>query len=418
MITKVVRLQLVAFLLITVIGVGYAGFRYAGLGELFGATTYPVRVQLATSGGIFTGADVTYRGVSVGRVGELSITPDGVEARLDIRRDAPPIPADVDAEVHNLSAIGEQYVDLLPASDGGPYLADGSVIPVGRTSTPVPVEELVVSLDDFVRSVPLGSLRTTVDELGAAFANTALPLQKLLDTTDAFTEDAVDALPETVKLIEDGRTVLTTQNDVAGSFRSFSEDLALLADQLAESDPDLRRLIDNGPKASHEIRALLRESGTGLGQLIADLLTTSRVAEPRQAALRQILVTYPGVTSTTYTVVPGDGTAHLGLVINLFDPPPCTRGYESTDRRPGGDTSEVEPNRKAYCAEPEGSPISVRGAQNAPYGLDIPENEKWMPRAEAPSGPPRGGLPAGSARVIPDRVGSLPPLSSLAQILG
>ena len=61
MITKVVRLQLVAFLLITVIGVGYAGFRYAGLGELFGATTYPVRVQLATSGGIFTGADVTYR---------------------------------------------------------------------------------------------------------------------------------------------------------------------------------------------------------------------------------------------------------------------------------------------------------------------------------------------------------------------
>jgi phospholipid/cholesterol/gamma-HCH transport system substrate-binding protein len=415
MITRVVRLQLVAFLLITVIGVGYAGFRYAGFGDLFGATTYPVRVQLAQSGGIFTGADVTYRGVSVGRVGPLTITPEGVEAQLDIRRDAPAIPADVDAEVHNLSAIGEQYVDLLPASDDGPYLQDGSVIPVSRTSTPVPVEELVVSLDDFVRSVPLDSLRTVVGELGDAFSNTALPLQKLLDTTNAFTEDAVAALPETVRLIEDGRTVLTTQNDVSGSFRSFSEDLALLADQLAESDPDLRRLMETGPEASTEIRALLRESGSGLGELIADLLTISRVAEPRQAALRQILVTYPGVTATTYTVVPGDGTAHLGLVINLFDPPPCTRGYEGTNRRPGSDTSEAPFNRKAYCAEPPGSPISVRGAQNAPYGLDIPPNRHRMPVAEAPS--PRGGLPAGSAPVIPDSGGSLPPLSSLAQIL-
>jgi phospholipid/cholesterol/gamma-HCH transport system substrate-binding protein len=236
MITKIIRLQLVAFLLITVIGVGYAGFRYAGFGNLFGTTTYPVRVQLAQSGGIFTGADVTYRGVSVGRVGPLTIIPEGVEAQLDIDRDAPAIPADVDAAVHNLSAIGEQYVDLTPKSDGGPYLRDGSVIPVARTSTPVPVEQLVVSLDDFVRSVPLDSLRTVVDELGDAFSNTALPLQKLLDTTNAFTGDAVDALPETTRLIEDGRTVLTTQNEVAGSFRSFSEDLSLLADQLKDAD--------------------------------------------------------------------------------------------------------------------------------------------------------------------------------------
>src|SRR5919199_4883269 len=141
MITRRVRLQLLAFLLITVIGVSYAGFRYAVFGDLFGTTTYPVRVQLAQSGGIFTGADVTYRGVSVGRVGPLTIIPEGVEAQLDINRDAPAIPSDVDAAVHNLSAIGEQYVDLVPARDGGPFLHDGSVIPVGRTSTPVPVEQ-------------------------------------------------------------------------------------------------------------------------------------------------------------------------------------------------------------------------------------------------------------------------------------
>jgi phospholipid/cholesterol/gamma-HCH transport system substrate-binding protein len=410
-ITKIVRLQLVAFLLITLAGVGYAGFRHAGFGDLFGATTYPVRVQLAASGGIFTGADVAYRGVSVGRVGPLTLTPEGVEVQLDIRKDAPAIPADVDAAVRNLSAIGEQYVDLQPASDGEPYLEAGAVIPVSRTTTPVPVEELVVSLDDFVRSVPLDSLRTVVDELGVGFADTAQPLQKLLDTTDLFTQDAVEALPQTVRLIQDGRTVLTTQNEVSGSFKGFSRDLALLADQLAESDPDLRRLIETGPEVSTELRALLRESGSGIGQLVADLLTLSRVAEPRQDALQQILVTYPGVAANTYTVAPGDGTAHLGLAINLFDPYTCTRGYESTDRRAGDDVEDVPQNRKAYCAEPPGSEITVRGAQN------VPRAQTPTGPVHAPSGPPGEGLPAGTAPPEQDRGAAAPPLSSLAQIL-
>ena len=416
MITRVVRLQLVAFLLVTVVGVGYAGFRYAGFGDLFGTTTYPVRMQLAASGGIFTGADVTYRGVSVGRVGPLTLTPDGVEAQLDIRRSAPEIPADVDAAVRNLSAIGEQYVDLQPASDGGSVLEAGSVIPVSRTSTPVPVEQLVVSLDDFVRSVPLDSLRTVVDELGTAFADTGQPLQKLLDTTDLFTEDAVEALPQTVRLIEDGRTVLTTQNEVSGSFQSYSEDLALLADQLAESDPDLRRLMKTGPEASAEIRALLRKSGSGLGQLIADLLTVSRVAEPRQAGLRQILVTYPGAAADSYTVTPGDGTAHFGLVIDMFDPYPCTQGYEGTNRRPGSDMNYEPLNMDAYCAEPFGSPINVRGAQNI-----RPKAHTPMPPAHAQGGVATnqaGSAGSGPTDPVTEPLGSLPPLSSLTQILG
>jgi phospholipid/cholesterol/gamma-HCH transport system substrate-binding protein len=225
----------------------------------------------------------------------------------------------------------------------------------------------------------------------------------------------VEALPQTLRLIEDGRTVLTTQNEVAGSFQSFSADLALLADQLAASDPDLRRLIETGPEASTEIRALLRESGSGLGQLVADLLTISRIAEPRQAGLRQILVTYPGVTSTGHSVAPGDGTAHLGLVLNLFDPYPCTQGYEGTNRRPGSAVDHEPLNRDAYCAEPPGSPINVRGAQN------VPKAATPKPPADAQvGGPPNqaGSAGSGPAEALAAPLDSPPPLSSLTQILG
>jgi phospholipid/cholesterol/gamma-HCH transport system substrate-binding protein len=406
MITRSIKVQLVAFLLLTVFGVGYVGFRYAGFGDVVGTTTYPVTMQLPDSGGIFTGADVTYRGVTVGRVGDLTLTPQGVDVRLDVERSAPTIPADVDASVRNLSAIGEQYVDLQPASDGGPALQGGSIIPVDRTRIPVPVEELIVGVDDLARSVPLESLQTVVSELGTAFEGTAGPLQKILDTTDAFSADAVDALPQTLDLLRDGRTVLTTQNEVAGSFQNFSADLALLAEQLETSDPDLRRLLQTAPEASEEITGLLRESGNGLSVLVADLLTVARVAEPRQAGLRQLLVTYPAFASVAYTVAPGDGTAHLGLAVNLFDPYACTQGYEGTERRSGNDIADTPVNADAYCAEPPGSPIAVRGAQN------IPRAETPQPPADAQVGPPSGGLPAGSAPV-----GSETPMSTPAQIL-
>ncbi|HEY0813831.1 MAG TPA: MlaD family protein [Pseudonocardia sp.] len=366
MITRTARVQLLGLLLVTLLGVGYVGFRYAGFGNLLGASTYPVHVQSADSGGIFTGADVTYRGVSVGRVGPLTLTATGVDVQLDIDRNAPAIPSDVDAAVRDLSAIGEQYVDLTPARDDGPDLQSGATIPLARTSTPVGVEDLVSNLDAFVKSVPLDALRTVVAQLGTAFTDTAQPLQRLLDTTSAFTQDAQDALPQTVALLHDGRTVLTTQNETAGQFADFSHSLAQVAAQLRSSDPDVRRLIQNGPRAADQISGLLDESGSGLGDVLANLLTVSRIVEPRQSNLDQILVTYPGVTSVTPSVAPGDGTAHLGLALDIFDPLPCTKGYEATPRRAGNQVLDTPANAKAYCAEAPTSSVDVRGAQNAP----------------------------------------------------
>lgn len=405
MISRRVRLQLFGLLLIAVLGVGYTGFRYAGFGSLLGATTYPVTMQLTDSGGIFTGADVTYRGVSVGRVGPLTLKADGVDVQLDINKNAPEIPANTNAAVRNLSAIGEQYVDLQPASNSGKMLDGDSVIPESRTTVPVSVEDLVVSLDDFVKTVPLDSLRTVVDQLGVAFSNTAQPLQKLLDTSNEFTKAAQDALPQTTALLRDGRTVLTTQDDTSGQFKDFSRSLAQLADQLKTSDPDLRAVIDNGPETGRQISGLLDESGSSLGDVISNLLVVSNIAQPRQANIAQILTGYPGIAANAATVVPGDGTAHLGLALNLFDPYPCAQGYEGTKRRSGADVADTPVNPDIYCAEPPESPIDVRGAQN-------------VPQAETPKAPPgtrsRGTapVPAGSSQVVDST-----PVSSFAQIL-
>lgn len=123
-------------LAVVAVAVAVAGGSYVRMGSLLGIGQYTVTVELTDSGGIFTNAEVTSRGIPVGRVGALRLVDDGVDVDVFIDDDAPPISASSAAVVAARSAIGEQYIYLRPNTDAGPYLADGSVIDRDRTSSP------------------------------------------------------------------------------------------------------------------------------------------------------------------------------------------------------------------------------------------------------------------------------------------
>ena len=365
MITRQTKLQLLVFLLISVIGLTYTGVRYAGLGSAFVDQGYVVSADFVDSGGIFDGAEVTYRGVAVGKVEDLDLIDGGV--RVDLRLEpGTEVPTDVKAVVGNRSAVGEQFVDLQPARAGGPFLEAGATIPRSRTEIPISPTQLVVNLDDLVRSIDTDDLAVVLGELGTAFGDGAGDsLQRLVDSGDVLTRAALDALPETQKLIRDGRVALDTQRDVSGQFKSFNADLADLTATLRASDPDFRRLYANGTASANELVDLLRKNESDLPVLLGNLVTVAQIQKVRIPALRQILVTYPNVVAGGFTVAPDDGTTHFGLVTNS-DPPVCTRGYEQTDRRSPSDTTTRTPNLSAGCQLPDGSPSSVRGARQAP----------------------------------------------------
>ncbi|MEV0183459.1 MlaD family protein [Streptomyces sp. NPDC050625] len=366
MITRTVKAQLLAFATVTAVGVSYVGAEYTGLLDDILDRGYTVRADFADSGGIFPGAEVTYRGVPVGRVGTLRLTDSGgISVSLDIEDGTPRIPADTLAVVANRSAVGEQYVDLQPRTSNGPYLLDGSAIPRGSTRVPLPTTDLVLSLDRLVNSVGKDDLRVTVDELGRAFSGTGPNLSRLVDSGNALVASASDSLPQTISLIEDSRKVLKTQADQGSSIKSFAHDLAALTAQLKSSDGDLRKLIGNATPAAQQVNSLLKSTGPRLSVLLANLISGGQVTLARLPGVEQALVTFPALVSGSYTVVPGDGTTHFGLVVNADDPPPCTQGY-GTARRDPADTSTREANTDARCTAPRGGKSSVRGAQNAP----------------------------------------------------
>jgi phospholipid/cholesterol/gamma-HCH transport system substrate-binding protein len=391
MITGKHRLKLLAFVVIAVVSVVYAGGKYAGLGRLFGTTGYLVTAQMSDSGGIFVNAEVAYRGVAIGRVATMTLTGRGVDLGLDIDADAPKIPADTHAAVSNRSAVGEQFVDLLPQNENGPYLEDGSVIRTDRTSIPLSPDTVLSNLDKLVSSVHPESLRTVVDETYTAFADAGPDVQKLLDSADSLTTTAIQYLPQTQGLLADARTVLDTQQRQAANITTFSSGLKTISAQLKSSDPQLRKVIEEAPKLSREISDVLAVSGSDLGIVFANLLTTAQITSARTSSVEELLVAYPIISAFAPSTSP-DGTGHLGVVLNLFDPASCTKGYEGTKQRPANDLTEAPVNTSAYCAEPPGSPTGVRGAQNAPYAgkpVDVPAPAP----APAPASARQGQLP-------------------------
>lgn len=411
MVSRLARWQLVAFVVVAVLGIGYVGAKYVRLDTLLGFGEYKVTAQLASSGGIFTNAEVTYRGVPVGRVGDLGLTKDGVSVALMINDSAPRIPASAKAVVANRSAIGEQYVDLQPDTDEGPYLTDGSVITEPNTATPVPVEDLIGSVDRLARSVPTDSLHTTVVELGNALTGKGEDLQVLVDSLNRFTTTADEALPQTLTFISDGRTVLDTQADQSSAIRTFSDGLLQVAAQLKSSDPDVRRLIGTGKEATDTVGKLVRNSGDALTTDLTNLATTLTTLAPRSIALQPFFQFLPALSAGASAVAPGDGTIHFGLVLETNNPVACTHGYEGTqeilarmkaENPDFDDTVDDFPfNTNARCTVPLGNPTGVRSADRIIYA----DPETPQPWDSTP-------------KVDPDKLNLNPIATQLATLMG
>jgi phospholipid/cholesterol/gamma-HCH transport system substrate-binding protein len=379
-IRRSVKIQLVAFALISLLGIFYVGANYVGINFLSDGP-FKVKLVLPSSGGIFSNAEVTERGVTVGRVASVDATQEAarcgslqhcvvVTLNIDPEHE---IPADLHATVANKSAVGEQYVDLAPKTAEAPFLKDGDVIAAEDATIPLDTGTLLVDLDDLLNSVDKQDLATVIEELGKGFTDLGPSLQRLIDDGNALTQAAIETLPQQLQLIDDSKTVLDTQNDVAEQFKAWAASFASFSQQLKQSDPDLRAVFDNGVKASRELTALLRSNAPVLPTLLGNLVTFNRIQAVRLPYVRATLSLFPALTAAGFYVTPGDGTAHFGQVNDQSAP--CYGaglGYDSTRLRGNNDDGAHRAdwggpaNLDAYCKAPRSQDINNRGSRFIP----------------------------------------------------
>ena len=396
--TSGIKTRLIAFVVLSAVGIVYVAASYLGLVDKVTGRGLSVHADLPTSGGLFVGSEVTYRGVKVGQVSAMDVTPSGVRVKLALK-EGTRIPADSPFYVHNLSAVGEQYLDFEPRSKAGPYATASTVFHGSKDSLPQSTDDLLVKINGLVSSLDQTDLSTVTSELGTMFDGTADPLRRMVDSGSALVEAAQANQAETIRLLESGRTVLATQQANAGNIRSVATNLADLTGTLKDSDKDLRTIIQGGTPAVQEINSLLRGLQPTLPVFLGNLVTVNEVATARLNALEQTLVTFPAVISSGFTGTPGDGYGHINLQMN-YDVPACTAGYLPPAKwRPATDLADT-PTYNARCLS--GPPYNMRGSKYAPQPSSVIGNANRVAPYDARTGRVNENLTMGRHTVFGD----------------
>lgn len=363
-------LMVVAATAFTVMAVGYA--RLPNL--LFGIGHYKVTLDLPEAAGLYERANVTYLGTEVGQVQSVRLTQTGVQATLSLRSDVT-IPADLDAEVHSTSAVGEQYVALLPRVDSGPALRDGDVIASDRTSAPPDISSLLDATNTGLNAIPQDSLKTTVDEMYTAVAGLGPDLSRLVKGSTALAIDAQKNLTDLTNVVDNIGPVLDTQADTASSVRAWAAHLADITGQLKNNDDAVATILTEGGTAAGEAQALFDRLRPTLPIVLANLTSIAPVLVEYKPAVEQLLVLLPrGVEVHQGTMVANRNVkqdyrgAFLSFNLNINLPPPCSTGFLPAQQRraPADVDAPPRPERELYCRIPQDAMFNVRGARNYP----------------------------------------------------
>ena len=369
------RIQLAIFSVIAVVALSLMGVQYMKLPvKLFGIGHYSVSVELPVSGGLYGSSNVTYRGTEVGRVDAVRLTDRGVVAELTLNSDIP-IPRDLKAEVHSQSAIGEQYVELLPRSDSAPPLKDGDVIALADTSVPQNINDVLDAVKTGLQAVPRDNLKAVVDESYTAVGGLGPELTRIVSGVITLSGDARDNLDPMLALIDNAQPVLDSQTETSDAIQGWASHVAAVTRELQQHDQDVAAVIERGDLALGEVSQLVERLQPTLPVIMANLASVGQVGLTYHDSLEQILVLLPqlvaieqGSLAANVNTKQDYQGAYLSFNLNLNLPPPCTTGYlpaqqtrnpalvDYPDRAPGD----------LYCRVPQDTPFNVRGVRNTP----------------------------------------------------
>lgn len=396
MIDRLAKIQLSIFAVITVITLSVMAIFYLRLPATFGIGTYGVSADFVAGGGLYKNANVTYRGVAVGRVESVGLNPNGVTAHMRLNSGTA-IPSNVTATVRSVSAIGEQYIDLVPPENpSSTKLRNGFRIQRQNTRIGQDVADLLRQAETLLGSLGDTRLRELLHEAFIATNGAGPELARLIESARLLVDEANANYPQVSQLIDQAGPFLQAQIRAGGDIKSLADGLARFTWQLRAADPRLRDTLADAPDAIDEANTAFSGIRPSFPALAASLANLGRVGVIYHKSIEQLLVVFPALFAAIITSaggVPQDEGAKLDFKIDLHDPPPCMTGFLPPPLvRSPADESVREIPRDMYCKTAQNDPSTVRGARNYPC--------QEFPGKRAPTvqlcRDPRGYVPIGT----------------------
>ncbi|HWF28686.1 MAG TPA: virulence factor Mce family protein [Mycobacterium sp.] len=370
MIDRLTRVQLAIFAVITAITLTIMAIFYLRLPATFGIGTYGVSADFVAGGGLYKNANVTYRGVEVGRVESVGLNPNGVTAEMRLNSGTP-IPSNVNATVKSVSAVGEQYIDLVPpGSPSSVKLRNGSRIERRNTRIGQDVADLLKRAETLVNSLGDTRLRELLHETFIAANGSGPELARLIESARLLVDEANVNYPQVSELIDQAGPFLQAQIRAGADIKSLSDGLARFTSEVRQADPQLRSTLANAPGATDEASTAFSGIRPSFPALAASLANLGRVGVIYHKSIEQLLVVLPALFAAITTAAggaPQDEGAKLDFKLDLNDPPPCAVGFLPPPlmRTPADETLRELP-KDMYCKVAQNDPSTVRGARNYP----------------------------------------------------
>jgi len=326
-----------------------AGALFAFLRSQSSSTT--VSAVFPTAIGVYVGSDVRMLGVKVGRID--SIVPQGQTVKVTMTVDSGTrVAADSTAVAIAPSVVSDRYIQLVPARRGAPTMASGATIPVGRTKTPVELDEIYAGLQKITTA------------LGPDGANSTGSLSRLLTTAAKNLKGNGSQVNTTIT--EFGKAASTLDNSQADLFGTVSNlktfndtlaqndagittvnsQLASVSGYLAQDRQDYALAVSQLSQALAQVQGFIRDNRTSLTADVNGLQATAQTLAKQKAALEKISAVLP---------------ANLQNFLDAYDPATGTL----TSR---GDLNELG----AWSGSTGAAPSSATSSANSTLPMFLP----------------------------------------------
>ena len=261
-------------------------FRLSTLQDLFSGGGRTLHAQFTDAAGISPGDPVRIAGITVGTVDAVHVQRDHALVDISVDTDVP-LGDRTTATLNLDTLLGQSSLVLRPGGEG--ELADGTTIPLDRTTTPFGVTDALLKAGKELAPIDTEQLTHAIRTVSAAI-DPAAPEVRTAAT-------GLSALSRVVTRREsDVRALFRQTSQIAGTLADRSRDISTLLDNsdlifstLATRERMIRALVRSTGDLAGTIDAVIRENRGHLTPALRDLHSVLGVLRDNQDDLDESL---------------------------------------------------------------------------------------------------------------------------------
>jgi virulence factor Mce-like protein len=244
--------------------------------------------------GVYAGSDLRILGVTVGTID--SVQPQGKQVKVVMTvDDGITVPADADAVVVSPSVVSDRYIQLAPAYTGGPRMPNNATIPIGRTQTPVELDQLYSTLDELATALgpnganANGALSNLLNVGAATLGGNGAALGNVIQQLGAATRTlsgSQDNLFQTIDSLQQFTTMLKDNNN---QVRSVTQQLASVSGFLADDRQDLGAALNQLADALGQVQNFISTNRAHIASNVDKLNSISQILTNERSSLAEAL---------------------------------------------------------------------------------------------------------------------------------